>query len=182
METLVLDSNYRPIDIFDWKKALRKVMSERAELLETYVDKEIGFEWKQGMDCPAVIRLLYFVQRSRNYSRYQKLTRKNVLVRDNYTCQYCGCHLTVKNLSWDHVIPRDKGGKTVWNNICACCYKCNRKKANKLLSECGMVLKKKPFAPQLVAGSESHSLFQDLKKLPSESWKHYIYFNVPLNE
>lgn len=181
-QTLVLDYNYRPIDLFEWTHALKKILGERAEMLEAYTDEEIGFTWKSSMECPSVIRLLHFVQKERNYRRFQKLTRKNVLLRDNHECQYCGTHLTTKNLSWDHVIPRDKGGKTTWNNIVSSCQKCNIKKANKSLEETGMKLKKKPFAPLLVAGENKHSLFADLKKLPTEKWKNYIYFNTVLEE
>lgn len=181
-QTLVLDFNYRPIDLFDWKKALKKVMSDRAEMLEAFTDEEIGMEWKGAMECPSVIRLLHFIQKSRDYRQYQKLTRKNVLLRDNHQCQYCGCHLTTKNLSWDHVVPRDKGGKTTWRNIVSSCQKCNVKKGNKSLEETGMKLKNIPFAPKLVAGDYKQSLFSDLKKLPSEKWKSYIYFNTELVE
>jgi hypothetical protein len=181
-QTLVLDANYRPIDIFDWKKAVKKILGDRAEMLEAYVDDEIGEEWKSAMECPSVIRLLHFIQKTKDYRRFQKLTRRNVLLRDNHECQYCSCHLTTKNLSWDHVVPRDMGGKTTWQNIVSACQKCNIKKANKSLADSGMILKKKPFAPKLVAGEYKHSLFADLKKLPSEKWRQYIYFNAELTE
>jgi len=181
IQTLVLDSAYRPIDLFDFKKAIKKVFSERAEILESFIDEEIGHTWNSSMKCPSVIRLLHFVQKKRDYRQFQKLTRKNVLLRDNHQCQYCGCKLSTKNLSWDHVVPRDKGGRTMWGNIVSCCVSCNRKKANKSLNDCGMKLKGKPIAPKFVAGDPKHSLFSDLKKLPSEKWRNYIYFNIPLD-
>lgn len=181
-QVLVLDRNYNPVDIFPFTKAIRKVMSERAEALEFYVDDEIGYTWNSAMKCPAVIRLLYFVQKSRRFSRFQKLTRQNILVRDNHQCQYCDNKLTMKTLSWDHVVPRDKGGLTTWTNLVACCVKCNVKKGNKLLHECGMHLKRKPTKPTLVQGQIHNTMLGNLKKLPSESWKNYIYFNVELVE
>lgn len=180
-QTLVLDANWNPIDLAHWTDGIRKILNEKAELLEAYTDNEIGMEWKHALQCPSVIRLLHFVQRTKDYRKFQKLTRRNVLLRDNHECQYCGCHLTTKNLSWDHLVPRDKGGRTTWKNIVSCCVPCNRKKANQTLEESGMVLRKKPYAPLMVAG-ERHSLFSDLKKLPSEKWRNYIYFNSPLNE
>jgi len=182
METLVLDFNYRPIDIFPLRKAIKKYFSGRAEILENYTDTEIGYTWKSGMTAPSVIRLLHFIQKERDYRRFQKLTRHNVLVRDNFQCQYCGCHLTTKNLSWDHVVPRVHGGKTTFLNIVSSCQKCNVKKGSRSLAECGMTLKKRPIAPKIVAGEIKHSIFQDLKKLPSEKWKNYIYFNAQLEE
>ena len=179
-QTLVLDASWRPIDTFDWVRAVRKVMVEKAEMLEFYTDEEIGHTWNSSMKCPSVIRLLHFVQKKRDYRQFQKLTRKNVLLRDNHQCQYCGCKLSTKNLSWDHVVPRDSGGRTSWTNIVSSCQKCNIKKANKSLKDCGMKLKRKPIAPKFVAGNPKHSLFSDLKKLPSEKWRSYIYFNIPL--
>lgn len=181
METLVLDANYRPITIFPFGKAIRKVMSERAEVLERFTDEEIGREWKGAMECPSVIRLLHFVQKPRKHNIYQRLTRQNVLIRDNYCCQYCGCHLNIKTLSWDHIVPRDKGGKSTWTNLVSACQHCNVKKGNKSLQESGLHLKKKPVAPLKIMGVDEFSFFSSLKNFPSERWKSYLYFNTELD-
>ena len=77
-----------------------------------------------------------------------KFTRRNVFLRDKFTCQYCAKVLPENKLNLDHVIPRDKGGKTTWDNIVASCVKCNTRKANKLPHEAGMHPAGKPFAPR----------------------------------
>ncbi len=94
---------------------------------------------------PRVIVLLLF---DRFPKKEIKLTRQNIFERDSFTCQYCGKRHERKELNIDHVIPRDKGGKTTWENVVCSCVPCNTRKGNKLPREAGMKLLQKPRAPK----------------------------------
>lgn len=116
-------------------------------------------------------------------SRYERLpfqkvnfSRKALYERDNYQCQYCGCKPGSENLTIDHVLPRSKGGVTSWQNTAIACQDCNRRKGNKLLSECGMKLIKEPKKPKAV-------LFRRNKKTAPKDWQEFLdvgYWNVEL--
>jgi 5-methylcytosine-specific restriction endonuclease McrA len=109
-----------------------------------------------------------------------KFTRHNIFERDQNTCQYCGKVFERKDLNLDHVIPRDRGGPTTWENIVCSCIQCNTRKANHTPYEAGMHLIRKPKRPkwrpfiQINFGMTYH-----------ESWKHFLdlaYWNVELGE
>jgi len=98
-----------------------------------------------------------------------KFSRRNVFLRDKFTCQYCARTLPETQLNLDHVMPRDKGGRTTWENIVTSCFRCNTRKANKLPQEAGMHPRSKPFAPRW------RPLFGLIENgLADESWSHFI--------
>ena len=102
-----------------------------------------------------------------------KFTRRNVFERDRFTCQYCGKRFEPKELNIDHVIPRDKGGPTNWENVVCSCINCNSRKANHLPAQVNMFPLRKPQPPKwrpLFGGSRSanHSRIMD------ESWRHFL--------
>ena len=126
---------------------------------------------------PQVIMLLVFDRQPR---KEVKFTRHNIFERDKNTCQYCGQVYERSELNLDHVIPRDRGGATSWENIVCSCIGCNTRKANRTPQEAGMRLIRKPKRPkwrpflQINVGMPYH-----------ESWKHFIdlaYWNVELGE
>ena len=98
-----------------------------------------------------------------------KFTRRNVFLRDKFTCQYCAKVLPEHQLNLDHVMPRDKGGRTTWENIVTSCFRCNTRKANKLPQEAGMLPRSKPFAPRWrpLFGLQENGL-------ADESWDHFL--------
>ena len=99
-----------------------------------------------------------------------KFTRENVFQRDGYTCQYCSITFEIKELNIDHVIPRDKGGKTTWENVVCSCIRCNTKKANKLPAEANMFPRQKPSAPRwrpFMSGDRKAQQHYD------EAWRHF---------
>lgn len=126
---------------------------------------------------PRVILLLVF---DRLPKKEVKFTRHNIFERDRNTCQYCGRVFDRKDLNLDHVIPRDRGGPTTWENIVCSCIECNTKKANCTPQEAGMKLIRKPKRPKWRPFVQiSFSTVQH------ESWKHFIdlaYWNVELGE
>jgi 5-methylcytosine-specific restriction endonuclease McrA len=134
---------------------------------------------------PRVIVLLMF---DRMPKKEIKFTRHNIFERDKNTCQYCARTLDRKELNLDHVLPRDKGGKTTWENIVCSCIRCNTRKANRLPHEVGMKLIKQPERPkwrpflQFTFHSRGHGQ-------PSShghgDWKHFLdvaYWNVELGD
>lgn len=111
---------------------------------------------------PAVIRLNKYVNVP---YKGVSLTRQNIFRRDNFECQYCG---SKKDLTLDHVEPRSKGGKSVWNNLVTACKRCNAKKGDFAPEKAGMALKSRPFKP-------SYILFlRDLSGMLCEEWKPFL--------
>jgi len=126
---------------------------------------------------PRVILLLFF---DRLPHKEVKFTRHNIFERDHNTCQYCGKHFDRRELNLDHIVPRDHGGTTTWENIVCACIPCNTRKANRTPTEAGMHLIKKPKRPKwrpfvnVTIASVAH-----------DSWKHFLdlaYWNVELGE
>lgn len=126
---------------------------------------------------PQVILLTYF---DRLPCKELKLTRNNIFERDRSTCQYCGAVLPREGLNLDHVIPRDQGGRTTWENIVCSCIPCNTRKANRLPHEAGMRLVRKPVRPKW---RPVISIL--LEQHHRERWKDFIdlaYWNVELED
>jgi len=96
---------------------------------------------RASMNIPSVIRLTEYVHIP--FER-KSLSRKNILLRDHNTCQYCGKVFNPSDLTLDHVIPKSRGGSSNWDNLVACCKKCNNRKGNCLPEEAGMKLIKRP--------------------------------------
>jgi 5-methylcytosine-specific restriction endonuclease McrA len=130
---LVLNASYEPINVCTVRRATVLLLKARAELLERG-EGAIHSE-RLEIERPCVIRLHRYVRIPRDVHR-RKITRKAVLARDAYTCQYCGREAA--SLTVDHVIPRSRGGQSVWENIVASCAPCNRKKGNRLPREVSM--------------------------------------------
>ena len=139
---LVLNASYEPINVCTMRRATVLVLKERAEVIERRAGA-IHSE-RLSIDRPCVIRLHRYVRIPRDVHR-RKITRKAVLARDAYTCQYCGRE--AGSLTVDHVIPRSRGGSSHWDNIVAACAPCNRKKGNQLPTEASMPLRTSPKPP-----------------------------------
>jgi len=120
-------------------------MSGKAEIVQESKHTIRNFEGTRTFVIPAIIRLVKFVKNI--YRAKVSFTKKNVLIRDRYTCAYCS---SKENLTVDHVVPSSKGGKTCWENCVACCQPCNYKKGNKSVEEAKMKLRVKPIHPGLV--------------------------------
>ncbi len=126
---------------------------------------------------PRVIVLMLFDRMPR---KEVKFTRHNIFERDKNTCQYCGEHFDRKELNLDHILPRDKGGLTTWENIVCSCIPCNTRKGNRLAHQVGMRLIRKPERPKW--RPFVHITFD---RQLHESWRHFIdlaYWNVELGD
>lgn len=140
---LLLNSTYEPLNVINVKRAIRLVLTRKADQVETngVPVRSVSREFRM----PLVVRLSYYVRRP---SQRVKFTKRTVLARDQYTCQYCGQQN--RDLTMDHVIPKARGGQTVWVNIVAACKKCNGTKGGRVLKEAGMKLIRQPKEPRFL--------------------------------
>ena len=134
-QVLVLNASYEPLNITTWRRATVLMLKGKAESLEENSNHEI----RNNVKRPTVIRLRYFIKVP---YRELALNKKNLLQRDNYSCQYCP--YSGDQLSIDHVIPRSRGGEDIWENVATACISCNIRKGNRTPKEANMPLKNKP--------------------------------------
>jgi 5-methylcytosine-specific restriction endonuclease McrA len=163
-KVLVLNATYEPISFVTLKRAVVLLLKEKAEVIEELVERRLRAE-RSSFPYPLVIRLVTYVPVPRFFNL--PLSRRSLLSRDNYTCQYCGS--TEHPLTIDHVIPRSRGGKTEWTNVVAACVSCNRRKGNKMPAEARMIPRTKPVKPGYIAVV----LLGQAKG--NETWQRYIH-------
>ena len=143
MHTLVLDPGYSPIKVISWRRALCLSFLDKVEVLANY-DREVRTV-ARSFRAPAVVRLLAIVRPGPQVVRF---SRKNVYLRDNHRCQYCGVQFHDHELTLDHVVPRVCGGKTTWTNVVTACATCNRRKGGRTPEQAGLPLRSKPLRPK----------------------------------
>jgi 5-methylcytosine-specific restriction endonuclease McrA len=194
-QVLVLNRLWQAINVCSVRRAFTLLCAGHAQVVDADADRNFfthDFEsWRDLSErepedemvhtisfkirVPRVIVLLLF---DRMPKKEVKFTRANIFERDKCTCQYCGVHFERRDLNLDHVIPRDRGGLTSWENIVCSCIPCNTRKGNRLPHQAGMRLIKKPERPKwrpflhITFDSKVH-----------ESWRHFIdfaYWNVEL--
>ncbi|MBX3051538.1 MAG: HNH endonuclease [Caldilineaceae bacterium] len=143
---LVLNATFEPLSLVSVRRAVVLLLREKAELVEA--TERILSSTSRAFPEPLVIRLTRYV---RLPHRSVPATRAGVMLRDAYTCQYCGDTPGRYELTVDHVVPRSKGGDHSWTNLTTACKRCNHKKGSLLLEEAQMSLLRKPFEPSYVA-------------------------------
>ena len=157
-KVLVLNSNFVPINICSWRRAMILLFKQKAESLE----KSCYIIHTRHV-LPYVIRLHRYIPLPFNDI---VLSRKNIFLRDNFKCQYCGKN---GNLTIDHVIPRSRGGKDSWENVAVSCVRCNNRKGDKPLEESGLKLRSLPYRPP-------SNLYLHMTRLGSVPEVWYSYF------
>lgn len=170
---LLLNISYEPLKVINWKKAITLLCLGKVEVIEEYGTDihSVSFSIK----LPSVVRLLKVVKRN---TGPVKFSRQNIYARDRYKCQYCGQKFSTEELTYDHVYPKSRGGKTGWENIVTCCIDCNRRKGGRTPGEASMMLIRKPVMPKWVPAVR---LTVGFKKVP-RTWREYLYWNVELTE
>ena len=163
-QVLVLNATYEPLSVVSVKRAVVLLLKEKAELIEA-AEARLRAE-NFSLPLPLVIRLVYFVKIPRRMSL--PVTRRTVLARDHYTCQYCGLVPARQMLTLDHVLPRSRGGRTTWENVVTACQKCNGRKGNRTPDEARMTLLTAPKRPRYLAVASLASLEARL------AWNKYI--------
>lgn len=142
-DVLLLNSNYEPLNVCNLRRAVSLVLLGKAEVIE-HRDSPV-LTGRGAQQAPSVLKMRYTVRRPMPELR---LSRHSILARDNYTCQYCG--VRGRDLTIDHVVPRWVGGPHTWDNLVACCRRCNLKKGDKTPVQAHMRLARKPRRPHYV--------------------------------
>ena len=167
MPVLVLNASYEPINICGARRALVLVLKGIAR-----TEEEHGLTLhaqRSLIAMPSVIRLLEY---RRIPHQTRALSRKNILLRDRNSCQYCGVVLPSGELTLDHVIPRSRGGNSTWENLVACCHSCNRQKGNQFPVEADMKLMREPRAFNLHTSRH----IMRLMGRSDDKWRKYLFY------
>lgn len=185
---LVLNRLWQPVNIIGARRAFSLLSQENAQVINTadgsyqtmdlasWIDFSVKNPPSAGQPCvktvryalrvPAVVILRFF---DRIPKQEAKFSRSTVLERDGHTCQYCGRSYSEHELTLDHVIPRDQGGATTWENIVTCCIYCNSEKANRMPHQAGMTLRSRPKRPRVKPFA-----LQVAERLQVADWKPFV--------
>jgi 5-methylcytosine-specific restriction endonuclease McrA len=161
---LVLNQNYEPLNVCSVRRAMILVFCNKAEVLEEY--RLHVASATNTYAAPSVIRLVYMIRRPRPRV---KLTRREIFIRDQHTCQYCGTRSS--DLTIDHVVPRSRGGGHSWENLVSACRTCNHRKGGKTVQESRMKLHSQPTEPR--AGIY-YTIERRLNAAVHENWLKFI--------
>ncbi len=175
---LVLNADFRPLSYFplslwSWQDAIKAVVLDRVNIISQY--DRVVHSPRIKLRLPSVIALKEYIPASRRPA----FTRFNVFLRDCFTCQYCGESFPTPELTFDHVIPRSKGGRTTWENVVTCCQVCNLIKGNRLPRQCGMIPLSPPFPPTVYELQENGRMFPP--NYLHESWRDFLYWDTELD-
>ena len=171
---LVLNADYRPLSyyplsLWPWQEAVKAAFLDRVDIIAEY-DKVVRSP-TTTIRIPSVVVLREFVKPQKRVA----FTRFNLFLRDEFSCQYCGA---TGDLTFDHVVPRARGGITSWENVVAACGKCNLQKGSKTVKQVGYTLRKPPRQP---GAEELRNLG---RKFPPnhlhESWLDFLYWDAEL--
>ena len=171
---LVLNADYRPLSyyplsLWPWQEAIKAAFLDRVDIIAEY--EEVVRSQRQVFKLPSVVVLKDYVKPQKRVA----FTRFNLFLRDEFCCQYCGAK---GDLTFDHVVPRSRGGVTSWDTVVAACSPCNLRKANRSLRHSGMSLRRKPCQP---SPEEMHAAG---RRFPPnhlhESWMDFLYWDAEL--
>jgi 5-methylcytosine-specific restriction endonuclease McrA len=164
---LVLNATYEPINVTAVRRAMVLLLKGVAQAEELHASEVHSAA--HAHKVPSVIRLLayrHIPQQSR------ALSRKNILLRDRNTCQFCGRVFPSSELTLDHVVPRSRGGRSSWENLVACCYRCNNDKGDRTPEEAGFKLARKPRPFTLHTSRQLMRLIGHR----DERWRKYLFY------
>ena len=171
---LILNADFRPLSyyplsLWSWQDSIKAVFLDRVNIVSEY-DLYVHSP-STKLRLPSVVSLREYVQPS----KHPAFTRFNVFLRDGFMCAYCA---DKSDLTFDHVIPRSKGGKTTWENVLTACAPCNLRKANKMPSQFDVQPNNKAYQPTV------YQLHNNGRKFPPnylhESWMDYLYWDAEL--
>ena len=172
---LVLNADYRPLSyyplsLWSWQDTIKAVFLDRVNIVSEY-DTTIRSP-SFAMKLPSVVSLKTFVKPTRSPA----FTRFNVFLRDRFQCQYCSDR---EDLTFDHLIPRSRGGQTTWENVVTACSPCNLRKGGKTPAMARMYPSQKPFRPTVA------DLHNNGRQFPPnylhDSWMDYLYWDTELD-
>jgi 5-methylcytosine-specific restriction endonuclease McrA len=174
---LVLNADFRPLSYFplslwSWQETVKAVCLDRANIISHYdrIVRSPSFQ----MRLPSVISLKEYIPTARRPA----FTRFNVFLRDRFVCQYCGDDFPSHDLTFDHVVPRSRGGRTTWENVVTACSSCNLLKGNRIPSESGMFPRHLPMQPSTQRLQENGRAFPP--NFLHHSWRDFLYWDTEL--
>ena len=172
---LVLNADFRPLSyyplsLWPWQEAIKAVFLDRVQIIAEY--DEVVRSQRHSIRIPSVVVLKDYVKPQKRVA----FTRFNLFLRDEFCCQYCG---TKGDLTFDHVVPRSRGGITSWENVVAACSPCNLRKGNKSLRHSGLTLRRPARVPS-AEEMQAHG-----RRFPPnhlhDSWMDYLYWDAELD-
>jgi len=174
---LVLNADFRPLSYFplslwSWQDAVKAVFLDRVSVVSEY-ERRIRSP-RLEMKLPSVIALKEYIPTVRRPA----FTRFNVFLRDRFGCQYCNQTFAAHDLTFDHVVPKSKGGRTLWYNVVTACSPCNLLKGNRLPHQAKMFPVRAPYEPTTVELQENGRLFPP--GYLHESWRDFLYWDSEL--
>lgn len=175
---LVLNADYRPLSYFplslwSWQDVVKAVFLDRVAIVSEYDRAVRSPSWQ--IKLPSVIALKSYIPMNRRPA----FTRFNVFLRDRFGCQYCGAGYPPEELTFDHIVPRSRGGRTTWENVVTACIDCNRDKGNRLGGECHMHPLVAPEIPTVRRLQENGRGFRP--DFLHESWRDFLYWDSELD-
>jgi 5-methylcytosine-specific restriction endonuclease McrA len=174
---LVLNADFRPLSYFplsiwSWQDAIKAVFQDRVNVVSEY-DRVVRSP-SQAFRLPSVISLKEYVPAARRPA----FTRFNVFLRDRFECQYCAEAFPAPELTFDHVVPRSRGGRTTWENVVTACSCCNLVKGSRLPAEAKMFPRHRPIQPTSAALQENGRAFPP--NYLHQSWRDFLYWDAEL--
>jgi 5-methylcytosine-specific restriction endonuclease McrA len=175
---LVLNADFRPLSYFplslwSWQETVKAVFLDRVNIVSEYDERVHSPSWE--MRLPSVISLKEYIPAARRPA----FTRFNVFLRDRFSCQYCNQAFPSHELTFDHVIPRSRGGRTTWSNVVTACSSCNLLKGSRLPRESRMYPRFPPLQPT------THALQENGRGFPPnflhQSWRDFLYWDSELD-
>lgn len=168
MATLLLNADFTPLEtsplsVLEWKDSIRAYFTDNLYILKTH-DNWVVRSPNTEYAVPSIVVSRYFMKKK----EYARLGRKNLYIRDRYTCQYCNVQFHGHELTFDHVVPKASGGKSTWENMVASCRPCNNKKGHRV----DISPLRKPYRPTY------HEIYNQAKcymlTIPDPAWQDYL--------
>jgi len=179
MDTLVLDTQGFPVAFVSWQRAINLQWQDRA-IVVTEDSKRILRSPSFSVGMPRVIKLRNHI--SRKLRLKVPMTRRNIAIRDNSMCQYCGVLLETADYTIDHVLPRSRGGITQWSNVALACVACNKRKSDRLPHEVGLALRQKPYEPNQFDPRFNFRLHIRVLRPEWRDYSSFLYWNISLDK
>lgn len=175
LRTLVLNMDmqplsWAPLSVWSWEDAFVAVHQERVIQVRSYEGLTVRSASRE-YEVPSVVALKSYRKR-----RKVAFTRYHLFLRDEFTCQYCGNRFAAKDLTFDHVTPRCRGGQTSWGNIVAACGRDNLRKGSKTLSQAGMKLLRQPYEPTVYQLDAAARRLPRVKGELHQTWMDFLYW------
>lgn len=174
---LILNADYRPLSYFplslwSWQDAVKAIFRDSVVVVSEY-ERTVRSPTHE-IRLPSVLALKEYIPSARRPA----FTRFNVFLRDGFSCQYCYGNFRTNDLTFDHLIPRSRGGRTSWDNIVTACQDCNTRKGNRTPKECGMRPRREPQQPTIFELQDNGRKFPP--NFLHESWGDFLYWDTEL--